>query len=164
MDLTFAATGSRLYSEFDRAIRIRFTNNKIDERFFGKSFGRLDALKRARQEPSGYFWNDPSHGGDHIERLIHYRIVDGFPLVVLIGQAKNAITSSTSRILNIYYGIGGLLALSAIIAVGFGAVRERKLIEARSSTKQAKQALEQSDERSGWSKMPSTTGYGTGIC
>lgn len=120
----------------DKTIRIRFFNGAISEEYFGKSYERQEVFGLIEQASAGYFWNAPSPH-DNARRLLHYRVVDGFPLVVIIGQAEHAIFDAIWRTLSVYYGVAGLLILSILVAIGFGAVREQKLIAATAEMKRA---------------------------
>ena len=109
-----------------RAMLLRASEGKIDEKFFGFSTARGGIFERYQKDPVGHYWNDVAII-DPNRRLISYRTVTGLPLVVAVGQAENAIYGATAQVLNFYYGIGALLTISVLIAIGIGAAREFKL-------------------------------------
>jgi diguanylate cyclase (GGDEF)-like protein/PAS domain S-box-containing protein len=136
VSLNLRRGGFATINGLDKTIRIRFFNGAVSEEYFGQSFERQEVFDLLEQASAGYFWNTPS-SDDSGKRLIHYRAVDGFPLVVIIGQAEHAIFDVSLRILNTYYGIAGLLIVAIFGAIALGVVRERKLSEATAAMKRA---------------------------
>ena len=74
------------------------------------------------QSPEGYFWG----GGriDGIRRLVNYRTVSGYPLVVTVGEAEVKIFETANRQALIYFGIA--LALTAVTTFFIMAVIQRQ--------------------------------------
>jgi diguanylate cyclase (GGDEF)-like protein len=65
-----------------------------------------DAIARA---PEGYFWG--SGQADGIRRLVNYRTVSGYPLVITVGETEANIFESANRQALIYLGIATALTL-----------------------------------------------------
>jgi methyl-accepting chemotaxis protein len=71
-----------------------------------------ESLARATE---GYFWG----GGvlDGINRLVSYRVVAGYPLIVTIGETEHNIFAEYERHRMIYLAIAAVLSLLVLIAV-----------------------------------------------
>jgi diguanylate cyclase (GGDEF)-like protein len=74
------------------------------------------------QAPEGHFWG----GGqvDGIPRLVTYRTVSGYPLVITIGEAEANIFQNADRQALIYFGIA--MTLTAVTAFFIAAVMQRQ--------------------------------------
>jgi diguanylate cyclase (GGDEF)-like protein len=74
------------------------------------------------QAPEGYFWG----GGqiDGIRRLVSYRTVSGYPLVITTGETEANIFQNANRQALIYFGIA--MALTAVTAFFIMAVIQRQ--------------------------------------
>jgi PAS domain S-box-containing protein len=140
-DGTFALVG------FDGFMRTRAVSGVIDWESIGKQFPpRAGVLGYAAREKSGTYWNTPGLIGN-VSRLVSYRVLESFPLVVLVSISETEVYRRANENARIYWGISLLLTVAIAIAVGFGARREQKLIAATSQMQQAQQALAQSQER-----------------
>ena len=101
----------------------------------------VGVMLRYKTDPTGTYWNV---GGtvDAVRRLITYRVIDGFPLVALVGTAKSEIYKYSVQNARIYYGIAFVLILVIGAAIGLGAARERKLIAMSRSLRHANDVFE----------------------
>jgi diguanylate cyclase (GGDEF)-like protein len=61
------------------------------------------------QAPEGYFWGEGR--ADGILRLVSYRTVSGYPLVITVGEAQAHIFENANRQALIYFGIATALTL-----------------------------------------------------
>jgi len=82
----------------------------------------LEALARA---PAGYFWGGEAVDG--VNRLVSYRAVAGYPLVITIGQVGNDIFADYERRRTIYLLVVVVLTLLALIAIAVNIRRQQSL-------------------------------------
>ena len=84
--------------------------------------GLADLLPLASE---GYFWG----GGrtDGINRLVSYRVVTGYPLLVSIGETENHIFADYESRRTIYFFLAAALTLLTLIAVAAGIHRQWSL-------------------------------------
>jgi diguanylate cyclase (GGDEF)-like protein len=87
-----------------------------------------DAIAHA---PEGYFWG----GGqaDGIRRLVSYRTVSGYPLVITVGETESHIFESANRQALIYFGIA--MVLTALTAFFIAAIVQRQSTLERLNTR-----------------------------
>jgi len=111
---------------FDGFVRARGAANTSDVEAFGRSVADAKVYQMYRQSPAGTYWNRPGTV-DAIPRLITYRVVEGFPLIAIVGTAEADIFRLSMQTARIYYSIGIALALAILSAMGWGAVRQLKL-------------------------------------
>jgi diguanylate cyclase (GGDEF)-like protein len=74
------------------------------------------------QAPEGYFWGEGR--ADGILRLVSYRTVSGYPLVVTVGEAQAHIFENADRQALIYFGIA--TALTLLTAFFIAAIVQRQ--------------------------------------
>ena len=72
-----------------------------------------DALART---PEGYFWSDGAFDGTN--RLVSYRTIAEYPLLVWIGETERHVFAEYKRQRMIYFAIAAFLTLFVLIAVG----------------------------------------------
>jgi len=82
-----------------------------------------DALARG---PQGHYWGAGSIDG--INRLVSYRVVAGYPLLIGIGETEDHILADYERHRMNYTGLAAVLTLLALIAVAFS-IRRQSSIE-----------------------------------
>jgi diguanylate cyclase (GGDEF)-like protein/PAS domain S-box-containing protein len=124
--LDLGAEGFAAIIGSDGAIRVRYHQGGIDDGFFGQSIAGSPVFKRFQQSPEGRYWNIPGTvDNNRVSRLISYRKVDGFPLLVIIGQAENDVYRSSNKEMVEHYGIGLALIVVVLIVIGIGAARRR---------------------------------------
>jgi methyl-accepting chemotaxis protein len=110
-----------------------FSNSSFDKEKAPKVLS--DALARA---PEGYVWD----GGavDGINRLISYRVIGGYPLLVTVSKTESHIFAEYQRHRFMYYAIAAVLTMLTLIAVIFS-------IRRQSFLKRSKLSLEQTNDR-----------------
>ncbi len=117
---------------FDGVIRAR-GGGKVEFRDkIGTRLAGAGVMSRYQQAPTGVYWNV---GGtiDAVRRLVTYRVIEGYPLIALVGLGRNDIYQHANQNARIYYSISCALMLVIAAAIGLGAVRERKLLLVTSS-------------------------------
>jgi PAS domain S-box-containing protein len=131
----------------DGVARVRIVNGALDWKTIGRQFppgtGVLGKIARAR---SGDYWKPPGLI-DNVSRLVSYRVLGSFPMVALVTISKAEVYRHANENARIYWGISLLLTAAILIAIGFGARRELRLIETTSAMQQAQEALARSQER-----------------
>jgi diguanylate cyclase (GGDEF)-like protein len=91
--------------------------------FAGPPEQTTPAMARATaQAPEGYFWSLGQMDG--IRRLVSYRTIPGYPLVVTIGEPEASIFQNANRQALIYFGIA--MILTAVTAFFIMAVIQRQ--------------------------------------
>src|SRR5262249_25248505 len=98
-----------------------------------------------RESPSGHYWNfgNPEPRLDGVTRLLSYRVVHGFPLIVAVGLAESDIFAEATSTIRKYYLMAFTLNACVIGAVGIGARRKEELSSTMVALEQSKQSLEQ---------------------
>jgi diguanylate cyclase (GGDEF)-like protein len=121
---------------FDGIIRARGGGNPEFRDKIGTSLARAGVMQRYKTAPTGAYWNV---GGtvDSTRRLVTYRVIEGYPLIALLGLGRNDIYQHANQNARIYYSISFALFLVIAAAIGFGAAREYKLLKVTSSLERA---------------------------
>jgi diguanylate cyclase (GGDEF)-like protein len=115
---------------FDGVVRARGGNETVTTPI-GNTLRNDGVMRRYKEAPTGAYWN--SGNTDGVRRLISYRMVEGFPLIALIGLAKSDIYKHAETNARIYYGICAAALLVIAAGIGFGTARQRKLLSVTSS-------------------------------
>ena len=145
--LNLGPDGSVVLLGLDGALRVRAINGEIDQKSIGKQVPPgVGVLNRVERTRSGDYWNEGSNV-DNITRLVSYRVLDSYPLLVVVGIAGAEVYRHANANARIYIGIALLLSAAIVAAMVLGAKREQKLIEATSEMKAAQEALQRSQER-----------------
>jgi methyl-accepting chemotaxis protein len=87
-----------------------FSASNLDKNSMPKVLS--EALARAS---AGYFWDGGAHDG--INRLISYRTVDGYPLLVKLARAEHEIFADHERRKTTYLAVAAVLTLLVLIFV-----------------------------------------------
>ncbi len=95
----------------------------------GKYFPQAHVLALSSKSDRGTYWNGGS-SLDKVERLVSFRSLEGFPLIAAVGIAKSEIFGHADRNAKIYLAIDTVVAIVILVAIGFGAAREKKLVSA----------------------------------
>ena len=111
---------------FDGVLRARGGHGQLHNDFIGRSFVKTQALSLYNNAPTGHYWNTPGTF-ETVKRLITYRVVEGFPLIAVVGLSEADIFAEATENAHIYYGVGIALLAAIMTAIGFGAARECKL-------------------------------------
>jgi diguanylate cyclase (GGDEF)-like protein len=126
---------------FDGIIRARGGAGRSHTDTFGRSVANAKAFQLHHQSPTGSYWNEPGTV-DPIQRLITYRVVDGLPLIAIVGVSKPEILKFASQNAHIYIGIALTLWVAIAVGIGFGAARERRLASTASKLSRTNMLLE----------------------
>ena len=102
-------------------------------------------FKKLQESPIGFFYSPGAVDG--IRRLVFYRKIETFPLIVAVGLAQHEVFSTYWRERTQYFVAAAALTVVILLIVGFGARRERKLIETSFQKQQAEENLAHSQER-----------------
>jgi diguanylate cyclase (GGDEF)-like protein/PAS domain S-box-containing protein len=116
---------------FDGVLYVDIKNDPSKPSLVGQRFPRAGVLKQVAKAPAGVYWNQ---GGvlDGVERLISYRVVEGFPFVAVVGISEATVFKQWTQASRIYLAVASLLTFAILIAIALGAVREKRLIAAKS--------------------------------
>ena len=117
--------------DFDGVVYARTLHESSQTNFVGQRFPQAGILKRAAQAPVGAYWNQPATI-DGVNRLLSYRVVEGFPLIATVGISQAAVFHQWDKVAHVYLGIAGLLTIAILIAIALGAMREKRLMAAKS--------------------------------
>jgi len=133
----------------DGIIRARSGRDPKAESFVGHSVRDTPLLSLFRQSASGSYWNAKNAAGpiDGVSRLISYHVVDGLPLIAVVGLTEDDIFRQANAAARRYYAIGSLLTLAVMAATIIGAIRRRKLALTVIALEQSKSSLEETNER-----------------
>jgi diguanylate cyclase (GGDEF)-like protein/PAS domain S-box-containing protein len=132
---------------FDGIIRARSGRDPQAREFIGQSLAKTKMFELVRQAPVGIYWNSPESTGrlDGIRRLINYRVIEGLPLIAVVGLAESDIFQQAVLETKKYYQIGFALTAFVLFAIGFGAARQMKLSNATAALERSKLSLEQTN-------------------
>jgi diguanylate cyclase (GGDEF)-like protein len=111
-----------------------FKNNNIGYSMLGSQL-----FRRIKEAETGSFLTQGNQDG--IKRFISYRVVQGYPLVVYVGQAEQEVLANYWRYRQSYFGAADLATLLIVLVMGV-AVRYRGRLNA------AQEALRASEARS----------------
>jgi diguanylate cyclase (GGDEF)-like protein/PAS domain S-box-containing protein len=84
----------------------------------GRDFSGADLFKRVAEQPNGWFYTT-SFLGDNLKRLIAYRSVKEYPLIISVGLAANEIYSRLEDQKQSAYLIAGVLSVLILIVTVF---------------------------------------------
>jgi PAS domain S-box-containing protein len=131
----------------DGTMYTRVIDGKTDLNVSGLQFGPTDGvLPHAVRARSGNFWNTPGLV-DNVSRLISYRVLDSFPVIATVAVTEAEIFRHTNEEAAVYWSIAFLLTIAILIAIKWGAVRERKLNDAIAEMKRAQEETRRSQDR-----------------
>jgi two-component sensor histidine kinase len=124
---------------FDGIIRVRSGPNPQVHDFVGKSAAQTRLFSLYRQSPSGRYWNfeNVELSLDRIRRLIFYRVVQGFPLIVTVGLGESDIFKEATSVQHKYYLVALVLSACVIGPIGIAARRQDRLSSTMAALEQA---------------------------
>lgn len=140
---TFALAG------FDGIIRARSSHQHDAEGLTGRSMAGARIFEAYRKSPAGSYWTsqDLAARTDGVPLLISYRVVEGLPLIAIVGLAKDDIFEQASLKTNQYRQVGFALTAFVLVVIGFGAIRQTRLASAMAALESSKQSLGQANLR-----------------
>lgn len=127
----------------DGVVRAAGANGESRLDLIGQEIRKAGVFKALRTSVAGHYWNaalptNEVQRLDTVTRLVSYRLVEGFPLLAVIGISEQTVFQHTNENRRIYFAIAGVLSVAILIAIVIGAVREIKLMSAtRQIIKQA---------------------------
>jgi diguanylate cyclase (GGDEF)-like protein/PAS domain S-box-containing protein len=131
---------------FDGIIRARSGRDPEAKSFVGQSNAKTQVFSLFRQSPAGSYWNfeksEPQFEG--VRRLISYQVVEGFPLVAVVGLSESDIFQQSTATARRYYLIALVVTAIVVATIGIGARRQRKLSSTVAALEQSKISLERS--------------------
>ena len=132
---------------FDKVIRVRSARDAQANSFVGKVVGNSKLFDLYQHAHSGNYWNteNVSRQFEGIRRLISYRVLDGLPLIAIVGLAESDIFFKSSAETHQYYKITLILTAFVLVVMGFGVVRQKKLSMATEESELSKLSLEQTN-------------------
>src|SRR5262249_7061953 len=106
---------------FDGIIRVRSSRDVDPSRFIGQSVRNTQVFDMYEHQRSGNYWNLGSAAAQFggVQRLISYRVLDGLPLIAVVGQAEGDIFQKTEAESVQYYRVTGILTAFVMIIMGF---------------------------------------------
>jgi diguanylate cyclase (GGDEF)-like protein len=130
----------------DGIIRARSGRDAAASGFIGQSVAERKLFGLLRQDPTGAYWNslkDTKFEG--IRRLISYRVVDGLPLIAVVGLAESDVFQQALSTTRNYEQIGLFLTAIVLFAIAIGVLRQRNLVAATAALERSKRSLEQTN-------------------
>ncbi|WP_196232432.1 EAL domain-containing protein [Bradyrhizobium japonicum] len=132
---------------FDGIIRARSSRGHDAEGLTGRSITGARIFKLYRQSPAGSYWTSPDIAVrmDGVPRLISYRAVEGLPLIVIVGLARQDILGPAAIKISQYRQVGLALTAFVLVVIGFSVVRQRRLTSTMVALERSRHVLEQTN-------------------
>ena len=96
---------------------VRATSGRVTS-VLGQDFSNAGLFKRVSEAPNGWFYTG-SFVSDNIPRLIAYRSVKDYPLIISVGFASHEIFSRLEALKQSGYLVAAILSLLILIVTGF---------------------------------------------
>ena len=114
---------------FDGIIRARSGHNPVSSGFIGQSTSQTKLFELTRNSPVGSYWNSTTSAQqfEGISRLISYHVVDGLPLIAVVGLAEGDIFRQSQLAAHRYYSIAAGVTAIVLIVIILGAMRQLQL-------------------------------------
>ena len=139
--------GSIALVGLDSYLRTRSVNGNVDWENIGREVRLIpETLGRALKVGTGHYWSVPGVF-NNVRRMVSYRVLSSYPQIALVTISEVEVFRRADENARVYWFIAVTLTFVILIAIGFGAKREKKLIETTSVMTQAKDALRLSQER-----------------
>ena len=131
---------------FDGVVRARSGRDPTAQGYVGQSVLGRTMFGQFRQKPAGSFWSSRNSATfERVNRLISYRVVDGLPLLAVVGLAEDDIFRQAISTTRTYDQIGLFLTAVVVFAIAIGVRRQRKLAAATAALERSKRSLEQTN-------------------
>jgi diguanylate cyclase (GGDEF)-like protein/PAS domain S-box-containing protein len=132
---------------FDGVIRARSGRDPVAKEFVGQSVPQTKLFELYRKSPAGHYWNfeNAKRHFEGIRRLISYRVVDGFPLVAVVGLAEADMYQQSTLTAYKYYLIALVLTALVLVAIWIGATRQKTLLFTMTALERSNRSLEQTN-------------------
>ena len=95
--------------------------------FVGQSVISTKVFTLYRQSPAGSYWNfeNATRQFEGVKRLISYQVVEGFPLIAVVGQAEADIFQQSRSAAHKYCLIALVFTVLVLVAIGIGVAQKR---------------------------------------
>jgi hypothetical protein len=112
---------------FDTIIRIRSARIPQAQNYIGKSIAGSKLFEIYKQHRSGSYWNTAvtSRQFEGVSRLISYRVLDGIPLIAVVGLADSDILLKATAETQQYYMITAILTAFVLVVMDFVLLRKK---------------------------------------
>ncbi len=104
---------------------VRAVNGRISDSI-GQDLRQAELFRQFRKNPIGWFYSDSPHS-DGIRRLLAYRTVNGFPLIVSVGLATHEVFADNVAKQLAYVFVAIVLTLLILLVVAFSVWGRMKL-------------------------------------
>jgi diguanylate cyclase (GGDEF)-like protein/PAS domain S-box-containing protein len=104
---------------------VRAVNGRISDAI-GQDLRNAEIFRQYRNSPIGWFYSNSPHS-DGVRRLVAYRTVNGFPLIVSLGLATHEAFSDNVAKQAAYVLVASVLTLLILVVVGFSVWGRMKL-------------------------------------
>jgi diguanylate cyclase (GGDEF)-like protein/PAS domain S-box-containing protein len=133
---------------FDGIIRARSSRDSAPGELVGHSVDNSKLMRVFRQSPSGSYWNFETPAGlfDGYRRLISYRVIEGLPLIALVGLSEDDIFEHARIEQGQYRQAGMGLTAMVLLVIVFGIARQHKLLSASAALQRSEASLKQNNE------------------
>jgi diguanylate cyclase (GGDEF)-like protein len=111
----------------DGVLRAVGSQNGADSDRPGANLAGRTLLKRSKAEPSGWYFSGRT-GKDVVRRLIFYRVVEGFPLIVTVGLGERE-TFGGVRAKELTYNVAAAIITLLVLVVMALSLRDRMRLE-----------------------------------
>ena len=111
----------------DGIVRAVGGQKNIEANYLGANLNGSTLLNRSKTEPSGWYFSN-SERSDGIRRLIFYRVVEGFPLIVTVGLGEKEAFRGVTAKERTYQWAAAFVTLLALIVMTLS-LRDRMKLE-----------------------------------
>ena len=139
--------GSIALVGLDSYLRTRSVNGNVDWENIGREVRLIpETLGRALKVSTGHYWSVPGVF-NNVRRMVSYRVLTAYQQIAVVTIPEVKVFQRADENARSYWFIAATLTVVILIAIGFGAKREKKLIETTSAMLQTKDALRLGQER-----------------
>ncbi len=111
----------------DGVVRAVGSQNGADSNYLGSTLLGSTLLKRSKAEPSGWYFSGSTRN-DRVRRLIYYRVVDGFPLIVTVGLGEKETFGGVIAKERAYHFAATIVTLLVLVVMALS-LRDRMRLE-----------------------------------
>ena len=128
----------------DGIVRARGGSSPDAARFAGVSITDSPLFRAIRQAPDGNYWNTAASSAkfDGVRRLISYRVINGLPLIAVVGLSEKSIFQGANITRQKYLIAGSILTAIVLIVMALGAEQKARISSATKDLKHSKQSIE----------------------
>jgi diguanylate cyclase (GGDEF)-like protein len=111
----------------DGIVRAVGSQNGIERKYLGTNLDGSTLLTRSKAEPSGWYFTGSTRN-DGIRRLVFYRVVKGFPLIVAVGLGEKEMFEGVATKERTYQLAAAFVTLLVLIVMALS-LRDRMKLE-----------------------------------